>query len=362
MTTTLLAALLLSATTMLPFAAHATTPATAVALNPACEHGGGAVDESGFITLGGIRQWVTVEGKDCGNPVVLMVHGGPGNPNTLFAHTVYGSWSSEFTVVQWDQRGSGKTWGANPDTREQPLSLELLANDGIEVARYIRQRLGKRKLILMGGSWGSAVAVQMAQTAPELFHAYVGTAQLVSYADNVATSYRYVLNLAQQSGDAETVQALTTIGPPPWTNPRAFGILRRAGRKFEAGRIEAAPKAWWAPLPGYDTPQYEADYEAGEDFSFVQFVGMAGDGMGPQLDLRRLGTRFAMPVYLLQGEQDSVTTLDVSKAYFDSLSAPQKEFFPLQRTGHDPNPIMVDAQFDVLKTRVRPTAMAADTP
>lgn len=358
----LLFAALLSTLMYLPWAAPAAAASEPIALNPACKQSAKAVDESGFIAIGGIRQWMTIEGQDCRNPVVLIVHGGPGNPNTPFAHTVFADWTKDFTVVQWDQRSSGKTWGANPETREQPLSIELLASDGIEVARYVRQRLGKRKVILMGGSWGSALAVQMAQTAPELFHAYVGTAQLVSYADNVATSYPYVLNLAQQAGDAETVQALAAIGPPPWTNPRAFGILRRAGRKFEAGRINPAPKAWWAPLPGYDTPEYEADYEAGEDFSFVQFVGMAGDGMGPKLDVRRLGTRFAMPVYLLQGEQDSVTTLDVSKAYFDSLSAPQKEFFPLPRTGHDPNPTMVDAQLNVLKTRVRPIIASAGGP
>ncbi|HVL07860.1 MAG TPA: hypothetical protein VM512_01685, partial [Burkholderiaceae bacterium] len=76
--------------------------------------------------------------------------------------------------------------------------------------------------------------------------------------------------------------------------------------------------------------------------------------------IRRLGTRFAMPVYLLQGEQDTVTTLDVSQAYFDSISAPQKEFFRMPRTGHDPNPIMVKTQLDVLETRVRPAAVAAD--
>jgi pimeloyl-ACP methyl ester carboxylesterase len=351
---------LLSCSWALPSAAAATT-AAALPLHPACQQPGTPVDEAGFVDIGGIRQWITMEGQDCRNPVVLMVHGGPGNPNTPFAHTVYGPWTHDFTVVQWDQRSSGKTWGANPDTREQPLSLELLANDGIEVARYIRQHLGKRKLILMGGSWGSAVAVQMAQTAPDLFHAYVGTAQLVSYADNVATSYQQVLGLAQQAGDAATVDALQALGPPPWTNPRAFGILRRAGRKFEAGRIDPAPKAWWAPLPGYDTPAYQADYEAGEDFSFVQFVGMAGDGMGPKLDLRRLGTRFAMPVFLLQGEQDTVTTLDVSQAYFDSIDAPAKAFIRMPRTGHDPNPTMVNTQLEVLETRVRAKAMAGES-
>ncbi|MBZ3925610.1 alpha/beta fold hydrolase [Xanthomonas citri] len=61
------------------------------------------------MQIGGIQQWVTIEGQDCRNPVVLIVHGGPGNPNTPFAHRLFGSWTRDFTIVQWDQRGSGKT-------------------------------------------------------------------------------------------------------------------------------------------------------------------------------------------------------------------------------------------------------------
>jgi pimeloyl-ACP methyl ester carboxylesterase len=340
------------------FAAPASQPA--VALNAACRAPGQPVDEAGYVPIGGIQQWVVVEGQDCANPVVLIVHGGPGNPNTPFAHTLFGDWARAFTVVHWDQRGAGKTYAANPPAEGEVLTLEALAADGVEVARYAAQRFGKRKVILMGGSWGSALAVTMAQKEPGLFHAYVGTAQMVSYPDNVAASYARTMSLAREAGDAETVGKLDALGPPPWTNPRAFGILRRATRKYEALVTDPAPKGWLRPTPGYDTPAYEAAYEAGEDYSFVQFVGMAGDGMGPRLDLRRLGTRFAMPVFLLQGDQDLVTVPRISRAYFDSLTAPKKAFFPLARTGHDPNPTMIDAQLKVLETRVRAAAVKGD--
>ena len=306
------------------------------------------------MTIQGIAQWITVEGNDCANPILLMVHGGPGNPNTPYSHGIYGDWAQRFTVVQWDQRGAGKTYAANPDTREAPLTLDLLTNDGIEVARYITGHLGQKRVVLMGGSWGSALAVSMAQREPDLFAAYVGTAQLVSYNDNLAASSRRILALAEQAGDTATVQTLKTLGPPPWTNPRGFGQLRRAARKYEALRTDAPPKTWWVPAAGYDTPEYEADYTAGEDFSYVQFVGMAGDGMGPKLDVRTAGTTFAMPVYLLQGEEDLTTTPEISRAYYDSLSAPKKDYLPLPRTGHDPNATMVQAQWKVLSERVLP--------
>jgi pimeloyl-ACP methyl ester carboxylesterase len=329
-------------------------------LNDACRTPGKAVDEAGLVRIGGIQQWLVIEGQDCANPVLLIVHGGPGNPNTPFAHNLFGNWTRDFTVVQWDQRGAGKTYAASKPGESDVLTMERLTQDGIEVARYAIQRLGKRKVILMGGSWGSALAVNMAMAAPDLFHGYVGTAQLVNYQDDMSASYAHTLKLAQTAGDADAVARLEKIGPPPWIDPHNFGILRRLTRKYEAMRTDPAPKGWFSFAPGYDTPEYEAAYEAGEDYSFLQFVGLAGDGMGPKIDLRKLGTHFAMPVYLLQGEEDLVTPREVSEVYFNSISAPAKAFLLLPRTGHDPNATMINAQFRVLTSRVRAAALAKD--
>jgi pimeloyl-ACP methyl ester carboxylesterase len=333
---------------------------TKVERSAACRTPGHGIDEAGFTRIGGIQQWITIEGRDCSNPAVLIVHGGPGNPNTPFAHSLFGAWTKDFTVVQWDQRGSGKTYGANPPGEGATLSIGQLASDGVEAARYVTQRLGKRKVILMGGSWGSALAVYMAQAQPDLFHAYVGTAQLVSYADDIEAGYARALGLARDASDADSVGKLEKIGPPPWTDPRSFGILRRITRKYEALRTDPPPAGWFKFLPGYDTPAYQATYEAGEDYSYLQFVGRAGDGMGPRIDLRKLGTRFEMPVFLLQGDEDLVTPPEVSRAYFDRLMAPEKAFIRLPRTGHDPNRVMIDAQLQVLESRVRSAAMKAD--
>ncbi len=125
-------------------------------LNSACLAPGKSVNETGYVTVGGIRQWVTIEGQDCANPVVLIVHGGPGNPHTPFAHNLFGNWAKEFTMVQWDQRGSGKTYAESKSGEGEVLTMERLVKDGVEIARYATQRLGKLKVILMGGSWDPA--------------------------------------------------------------------------------------------------------------------------------------------------------------------------------------------------------------
>ncbi len=313
------------------------------------------INEQSYVRLGGIEQWVTIRGEHCGNPVVLIVHGGPGNPNTPYAHPPYQAWEKDFTLVNWDQRGAGKTFARNPvlpDAQGNDLTVERMAADGNELAAMLRTHLRVNQVILMGGSWGSVLAVHMAKSRPDLYRAYIGTGQMVSHADNLPASYRKVMALARAAGDANTVAVLESIGAPPWTNPRAMGMLRRASRPYEANTAVPAPASWRAWAPAYATEQASASYEQGEDYSWIQFVGLKGNGMLSTIDLPKLGLDFKLPVFIVQGSDDLVTVPDVAKRYFDAITAPQKEFFLLARTGHDPNPPMIEAQYRILTTKV----------
>jgi len=308
-----------------------------------------AVDEKGFVPIGGIAQWVRIKGASCANPVVLVVHGGPGNPNTPFADNLYKAWEKDFTLVQWDQRGAGMTYGRNPLTDDVPLIVERLRDDGLEVARYVARRFGKQKVILMGGSWGAVLGVYMAKASPELFCGYLGTAQVVNEPAAEKAGYEATLALARAANDTESIARLDALGAPPWTNPRNPGILRRVMRKHEGLRTEPAPASWWVYAPEYTTPQAEADYTAGEDYSWLQYVGMKGDGIASTIDLYKLGPAFKLPFYMVQGEEDLTTMPAASKRYFDFIQAPRKQFVLVPRTGHDPNGPMLDAQYRVLR-------------
>lgn len=310
------------------------------------------IAEQGYLRVGGIEQWITIRGSSCANPIVLFVHGGPGNPLSPFADAMYGAWEKDFTLVQWDQRGAGMSYGRNPPAEDTVMTLDQMAADGLEVAQFLTRHLGQRKVILMGSSWGSVLGVHMAKRRPELFTAYIGTAQLVSQARNLAVFYDKTKTLAQAAGDQKTLAALEAVGTPPWQNPRAFGIVRRASRAMEAKATAAAPKHWWQPAAPYATPQALEHMEQGEDYSWLQFVGLKNNGIFSQVDLPKLGADFAVPVYLVQGEQDLLTPLEVTQPYFDSITAPAKALVRVPRAGHDPNEPMLAAQYQVLKERV----------
>ncbi|MEX2570984.1 MAG: alpha/beta hydrolase [Gemmatimonadota bacterium] len=314
-----------------------------------------ALDEERFVRIGGIEQWVTIRGSDCRNPVILFLHGGPGSPLSPYASAIYGAWEAGFTLVQWDQRGTARTYGRNPPEADSALTLERMTQDGLELTSYLIDHLDADKLILVGGSWGSALGVHMVTQRPELFHAYLGTGQLVSYQENQASTYRNLLELARAAEDTVTTMALEALGPPPWTDPRNAGIVRRATRSYEARTTTPAPDSWWEAAAEYASPRLQDDREAGDDYSYLQFVGYAGDGMFSRIDLRRLGTDFEVPVYLIQGAEDLVTTTEVARAYFDSIEAPAKALVVLPRTGHDPNEAMLDAQYEILTNRVIPS-------
>lgn len=351
----LLAPLAALSLALAPTCAQAATTAAAPVFarlpDTVCTTANVAVDEKGFVLIGGIEQWVRIKGSSCAKPIVLVVHGGPGNPNTPFADQLFKAWEKDFTIVQWDQRGAGMTYGRNPPTDDVPLVPERLRDDGVEVARYVAKRFGKQQVILMGGSWGSLIGVYMAKSQPEMFCGYIGSSQVVNWSGQRA-SYEATLALARASNDADSVAKLEALGAPPWTNPRNPGILRRAMRKQEALRTEPAPKAWWVYAPEYTTPKAEADYTAGEDYSWLQFVGMKGDGISSKIDLYKLGPQFKLPFYMVQGQEDLLTMPAPSKRYFDFIEAPRKEFVLVPRVGHDPNQPMLDAQYRLLKERI----------
>lgn len=312
------------------------------------------IREAGYVEIGGIRQWVTIRGDDRSNPVVLFVHGGPGNPMSLYADSLYPTWEGKFTLVQWDQRGAGKTAEANlppgevtPELiRSTPLSLELIAQDGIEIAEYLRTKFHQPNVILTGTSWGSAVAVTMLAKKPELFQFYVGVSQLVNYDENVASSFEEVRARVVEQGDKKTLQNLDTIGRPPWTGPKGFGALRRISRRLESEVTDHPLQL----IKGsdYSTESYHAAYELGEDLSYVKFAGLKGDGFARSVALDRDAHELKIPVYFIQGKEDLLTSAKITRRYYEQLTAPHKSYTELPRSGHDPNDDMLKAQYEAL--------------
>ncbi|RYY01318.1 MAG: alpha/beta hydrolase [Gammaproteobacteria bacterium] len=348
---------LLACSFLYAFASADTTSAT----NPLCKSASDTtkLNEKSYVLIGGIKQWITIKGDSCANPVVLFVHGGPGNPTSLFSEDLYKEWEHEFTIVQWDQRGAGKTFEANQKSSEitpedlanTELSLALIATDGIEVADYLHTTLKKNKIIITAASWGSAVGIKMISKRPDLFYFYVGVSQLVNYETNLLTSYQLALNIAQQNHDQNALEFLQSAGAPPWKNPRNFGKLRKITRAYEA-KVNDQTLSMKTSAE-YQTEAAQLAYGFGEDFSFMKFLGMDGDGMAQTIALDKTDLDFKIPVHLIQGKEDLLTSPDVTEKYLSAIKSPGKSYVLVEKSGHDLSARIFNAQITILRAGVK---------
>jgi pimeloyl-ACP methyl ester carboxylesterase len=316
------------------------------------------ISEEKFVVINGIEQWVTIKG-DSSKPVILFLHGGPGSTMSPYSDGLYQTWEKDFVIVQWDQRGAGRTYGRSaPEEltpeflRANPLTLEQMAEDGVALSEYLLEYLQKDKLILFGTSWGSALGVATATKRPDLFYAYVGHSQIVNPASDEGL-YDKVLQLATAASDSVSLEKLDEIGRPPYDRARTVGQLWRIVKKYEYQNSQPAPESWFVPSPPYYNAEDDQNRNDGDDYSFVNFVGdkvLGVAAMRTEIDFLKTGLRFAIPVYFIQGEEDILTPMESTRLYFDRLKAPHKEYVLLPNTAHGFNQKVIDTQYAIFKS------------
>jgi pimeloyl-ACP methyl ester carboxylesterase len=286
------------------------------------------------VNLNGSEQWVSIRGKDVDKPVLLFLAGGPGGSQLITERRALAGLEDHFVVVNWEQPGAGKSFDA---VDRSALTPERYASDGIALVEYLRERFDEDKVYLLGESWGSALGVWMVQRDPELFHAFIGTGQMVAFLENDLMCYEFAFNLARDRGDTEKVAQLEQQGPPPYYGE---GVAMK-----EAAFL-------------MDTFNYMNDDPAIADDGFNTFQDLAGSEYGlydkvswfrgaldtlgvvyPQLwnvDFRKQATELQVPVYFLIGRHDVNAPPVLTEQYYDDLSAPHKEIVWFERSGHNP--------------------------
>jgi len=315
------------------------------------------IDEDLFVRAGGIDQWISIRGEDRSNPVVLVLHGGPATSYMSFA-AFFQIWEKHFTVVQWDRRGVSKTFGRTGRARSGEMTLNRIAADGNEIAEFVRRRLHKDKLILLGHSMGSMIGILMAARRPDLFHAYVGTEQIIDMARNEEISYQVILDRARSAGNATTVKKLERIGAPPYKKPMDWGVKQRAAEVADPayGRIAGRIRRMVLYSPSYSLKDI-LDLIGGSMFCmsklYMQWMAF---------DARRLGTSFQTPIFIIEGENDVMTPSELASEWVSTIDAPQKAFVPIIGASHLAFVTAADAYLAELVDRVRPLAIAAPSP
>jgi pimeloyl-ACP methyl ester carboxylesterase len=307
------------------------------------------IDEAQYVTIGGIEQWVTIRGWDRDNPVLLFLHGGPGDVTNPWTFALFAPWEKQFTVVQWDQRGAGRTLRKTGPSVAPTMTVERMVQDGLELSEYLRKHLAKDKIIIVCHSFGSLLGLGMARARPDLFYAYVGTGQVADETRNYFAAYDALLKKAKTVGNQQAVDELSRVGPPPYKSGEGYRVQWRWANAFEGADQFLNETLGLALVAPGNTVQDINDSGDGQMFSGEYLVRQT-KSKGP----KELGLEFSIPMFIFQGAEDFTTPTALARHYEESIKAPQKAFVPIHGGGHFAVFMKSDQFLNELIARVRP--------
>jgi pimeloyl-ACP methyl ester carboxylesterase len=301
------------------------------------------------VMLGGVRQWILIRGNNVESPILLKLHGGPGQAEiaTVGLNRLL---EKDFVVVEWDQRGSGKS--AQSIEPQADMNIDRLVEDTHELTKMLLARFKQSSLIVVGHSWGSVIGLKAVQKYPRSYRAFVSTGQIANYSEGLKIGYRYLMNEATARGNTEAVDELREIGPPPYAGSEG-DARREVYRKWlgELGAMWRAPEefdrvGWMLSSVEYAWPE-KLSYTGAAERSFKLLL--------PELvalDMNVAVPRVEVPVYFMVGRFDHTAPFEVSRPYFDSLEAPYKKWIWFERSAHFPQWEEQERFHQVLKQEV----------
>ncbi len=288
------------------------------------------------VRLGGHDQWISIRGQSTDNPVLLYLSGGPGQSDLPFSRVLFEDLTRDFIVVGWDQRGTGKSYPALDPV--STLTLERAIADTAELTEYLRDRFDEEKIYLMGESYGSFLGVLTVERHPQLYHAYIGSGQMVDPLETTRRLHQAMLDYAAETGDEDLAAQMRKFGQPPYHNSFA--------NAFVMGYYDALATPYTPPRAYIEKGQAAGIGPWGvlaSEYAFMEKLGVLRglmdlfDVMWPQMldtDFRRDVTRLEVPVYILDAEHELPARRDLALEWFDLLEAPIKRIYTFDNAGH----------------------------
>lgn len=289
------------------------------------------------VRLGDVDQWLIIRGQDTSKPVLLFLSGGPGASEAARVNRFNQELEKHFVVVIWEQRGCGKSYPSI--AAREDLTIDQYVSDVIELSEILRARFDEQKIYLVGHSWGTIIGVKAAQARPDLFHAYVGTAQMVDVLETDKRIYEMVLEHSRRTGDTAFVSTLENQGLPPYLGKSPIQPYSTLfGREYEI----------------YEYPNIQDEiYRRDGDILLLMLkqpeygwldrvyylLGLMNtfNAVYPQLqdmDLRVDAPSLELPVYMILGRNDMNNPYQIPEEYFNLLRAPSKQLYFFENSGH----------------------------
>ena len=299
------------------------------------------VFEDCYVDLNGQEQFIRVMGRDADNPVIILLHGGPGSPDGFVNYSFMDYLLDDYTYITWDQRGSGRTYYRNRsiDANGETATVEQLLEDIDALTNYACDRFGKERVIVLGHSWGTLLAVRYSLLHPEKIEKTICIGQVANFVSAEEEGYKHARSEALKAG--EDVTALDAAFEAFQADP-GFTIAELRSLTAPYNTPDVPERAFiqgaFSPYLGIDDMRWmfidnstpEKMYERYPALLEYFFWGEVAN------DIRIYGTDFEVPVYFISGEQDYICATSYARKYYEDITAPDKAFYEITGCGHSP--------------------------
>lgn len=293
------------------------------------------IQESFEAPIGGLKQWVTVRGQDRRNPIILFIHGGPASPLAPVSWIFQRPLEEYFTVVQYDQRASGKTYRLNDTTGLGPtLTIQNYVNDAVELAQYLSKKYNHKKVILAGHSWGTIIGMRAALQRPDLFYAYVGIGQAINVMENEKLSFEFGMKEATRLKNDTALKEMATIAPYPGNKPvtRERIIIARKWPQYYGGLAAYRAEPTYFYSAPYLSPEYAPeDVPAIDSGSLFTLDRVMSEFLATDFNPVK---SFPIPVFMFMGRHDYTTPAEPANRWIRTVSAPMKKGIWFEHSSH----------------------------
>ena len=284
----------------------------------------------GQVKMNGTKHEIMIRGANASNPIIIFVHGGPGSSEIPYVRKYQKELEQHFTIVHYDQRGSGKSYHFFEDYSD--LTTDLLVNDLLALTDYIREKLGQEKVLLIAHSFGTYIGMKAAMKSPDRFYAYIGIGQVADTVQSELDSLEYTIEQAKKAGNEKDVKRLellrNAIEQGEAFTPR--NLVRKYGgasRRINDNRDYVFGFLMNPEYNGLDVIRYFMGISVSQDVLLDEEAGNS---------LPRTVKRLEIPAFFVMGKYDYMTSVKAAKDYFDALEAPVKDFVIFGQSAHYP--------------------------
>lgn len=284
-----------------------------------------SINEELYIKSNNTKIYARVKGRDVTKPMVLFLHGGPGEVilGLLPFQTYVGEdLEKDFVMVYMHQRGLVKS--SSVSVEEQ--SLELLIDDVKNVVNYLCQKFKRDKIHIVGHSFGGLLATLYLLEDQSKIDSFVAVSSPFSYLENNNDSYEFTLKWAKETKNAKAIRELSENCKPPINNFEKLKVKSKWASLAYGSIMKSLDIDHVLDNTGF-TP-YQPEWQ---EYT-IQLVTHLFDSLNSINVLDDLN-RIEIPILFLAAANDAnVPPISVKKAY--DMYQQEKEYYLFNKSHH----------------------------